>query len=118
MGDHIDSYVDEAGDPTLFGRRRGRGVIVGKEGCSKFFIIRKLEVDDPATLSKKLTELRNELLADPYFAGVGSFKQIGINQPEGFTPTMIYPKSVTEYSVSSVTSAQTFGSTPWLPTKP
>ena len=42
MGDRIDSFVDQAGHPTLFGRRRGSGVIVGKEGCSKFFIIGKL----------------------------------------------------------------------------
>ena len=84
MGDRIDSYVDEAGDPILFGRRRGSGVIVGKEGCSKFFIIGKLEVDDPATLSKKLTELRNELLADPYFAGVGSFKPDRRKPARGF----------------------------------
>lgn len=73
MGDRIDSYVDEAGDPILFGRRRGSGVIVGKEGCSKFFIIGKLEVGDPARLSAELTKLRRALLADPYFAGVPSF---------------------------------------------
>jgi len=69
VGDVIHSYVDEAGDPTLFGRKRGSGIIVGSEGCSNFFIMGKLEVGDPEDLSKKLTELRHELLADPYFAG-------------------------------------------------
>lgn len=73
MPDLIHSYVDEAGDPTLFGRKRGSGIIVGNEGCSKFFIMGKLEVADPEGLSKKLTSLRQELLADPYFAGVPSF---------------------------------------------
>ena len=73
MGDSIHSYVDEAGDPTLFGRKRGSGVIVGNDGCSKFFIMGKLEVADPESLSQKLTALRHELLADPYFTGVPSF---------------------------------------------
>ena len=84
MGDRIDSFVDEAGDPTLFGRRRGSGVIVGKEGCSKFFIIGKLEVGDPARLSAELTKLRRALLADPYFAGVPSFKPEGKRTALGF----------------------------------
>ena len=39
MPDKIHSYVDEAGDPTLFGNKRGSGVIVGNAGCSKFFIM-------------------------------------------------------------------------------
>ena len=73
MPDQIHSYVDEAGDPTLFGRKRGSGVIVGNDGCSKFFIMGKLEVADPKSLSEELTALRHELLVDPYFAGVPSF---------------------------------------------
>lgn len=74
MADQIHSYVDEAGDPTLFGRKRGSGVIVGNDGCSEFFIMGKLEVADPEALSEKLQSLRHELLADPYFAGVASFQ--------------------------------------------
>ena len=65
-------FVDEAGDPTLF-HSSGKP-IVDTVGCSRFFIIGKLEVDDPPTLSQSLTELREELLADPYFAGVESFR--------------------------------------------
>ncbi|MCI0390435.1 MAG: DUF3800 domain-containing protein [Acidobacteria bacterium] len=65
-------FVDEAGDSTLF-HSSGKS-IVGAEGCSRFFIIGKLEVDDPPALSQELTELRQELLADPYFAGVESFR--------------------------------------------
>jgi hypothetical protein len=64
--------VDEAGDPTLF-HSSGKP-IVGTPGCSRFFIIGKLEVDDPAALAKALTDLRQELIADPYFAGVESFR--------------------------------------------
>jgi len=73
MPDQIYSFVDEAGDPTLLGRKRGSSVIVGNEGCSKFFIMGKLEVEDPAILATKLTAIHKELLADPYFAGVESF---------------------------------------------
>jgi hypothetical protein len=64
--------VDEAGDPTLF-HASGKS-IVGTPGCSRFFIIGKLEVDDPAALAKDLTDLRQDLLADLYFAGVESFR--------------------------------------------
>jgi len=65
-------FVDEAGDPTLFNRK---GIsIVGNPGCSRFFIVGMLEVDDPKALAKSLTTLRKEILADPYFAGVPSFQ--------------------------------------------
>jgi hypothetical protein len=84
MSDQIHSYVDEAGDPTLFGSKRGSGVIVGNDGCSKFFIMGKLEVADPERLSQKLTDLRHELLADPYFAGVESFKPERPKTAHGF----------------------------------
>jgi len=84
MPDHIHSFVDEAGDPTLFGSKRGSGVIVGNEGCSKFFIMGKLEVADPESLAAKLNDLRHELLADPYFAGVESFKHERSKTAHGF----------------------------------
>jgi hypothetical protein len=65
-------FVDEAGDPTLF---QGSGKpIVNTHGCSGFFILGKLEVDDPPALAKQLNTLRQELLADLYFEGVESFK--------------------------------------------
>jgi hypothetical protein len=84
MPDQIHSYVDEAGDPTLFGRRRGSGIIVGNEGCSKFFIMGKLEVTDPKSLSDELTTLRRDLIADPYFSGVESFKPERSKTAHGF----------------------------------
>lgn len=65
-------YVDEAGDPTLFANRRR--AIVGTPGCSSYFILGKLEVDDPAGLGARLSALRAEVLADPYFSGVPSFE--------------------------------------------
>ena len=39
-------FVDEAGDPTLFDTK-GR-ILVGQEGCSKTFIVGKLDVEDAA----------------------------------------------------------------------
>lgn len=69
--DSLSIFVDEAGDPTLFANRRR--AIVGTPGCSRFFILGKLEVDDPQVLGDKFTALRQVLLADAYFAGVPSF---------------------------------------------
>ena len=69
--DSLNIFVDEAGDPTLFANRRR--AIVGTPGCSRFFILGKLEVDDPQALGDKLTALRQMLLADACFAGVPSF---------------------------------------------
>lgn len=66
-------FVDEAGDPNLFGKR-GK-VIIGDEGCSKFFILGALRVDDPESLAIEINTLRINLMADPYFANVPSFQQ-------------------------------------------
>jgi hypothetical protein len=67
-----DYFVDEAGDGTLF-KRRGR-VIVGTEGCSRFFILGLVDIEDPASLGWDLEELRGALLAEPYFRGVPSMR--------------------------------------------
>ncbi len=95
MSEHIESeseepeiihyFVDEAGDPVLFD---GKGrVLVGNEGCSKYFIVGKLDVDDPVELGLKLEALRADLLADPYFKRVPSM------QPErGKTCAMFHAK--------------------------
>lgn len=65
-------FIDEAGDGVLF-NRRGK-VIIGSEGNSKFFMLGLLHVEDPLLLDRKLRELRQEVLADPYFAGVPSLR--------------------------------------------
>jgi hypothetical protein len=65
-------YVDEAGDGTLFSAK-GK-VIIGQEGCSRYFMLGILEVSDSATLSNGLTQLRNRLLNDPYFRKVPSMQ--------------------------------------------
>ena len=68
-------HVDEAGDATLFAPK-GK-VIVGSEGCSRYFILGVLDIADPDALNTDLEILRARLLADPYFKKVPSM------QPEG-----------------------------------
>jgi len=65
-------FVDEAGTPTLF-HESGKA-IADTYGCSRFFILGKLEVENPMPLDTALTELRQEMLTDPLFAGTESFK--------------------------------------------
>ncbi len=64
-------FVDEAGDPNLF-KRHGKS-IVGKDGCSNFFVLGLADVADPITVGAELDSLRKTLLADPYFKNVPSF---------------------------------------------
>lgn len=65
-------YVDEAGDGSIFDAK-GR-VIIGNEGCSKFFILGLLDVVDPLSLDKDMSSLRQTLLDDPYFKDVPSMQ--------------------------------------------
>jgi hypothetical protein len=70
--DVLHHFVDEAGDPNLFNAKGER--IVETLGCSRFFMMGVLEVDEPDQLAAALSALRADMLADPYFAGVESFK--------------------------------------------
>ncbi len=63
-------FVDEAGDATLFAER-GK-VIVGSPGCSRYFILGVLDIPDPEALNIEMDDLRDRLLADPYFRKVPS----------------------------------------------
>ncbi|WP_459555158.1 DUF3800 domain-containing protein [Lacunimicrobium album] len=65
-------FVDEAGDPNIFNRKKN--IIVGSEGASRFFSVGLLEVTSPTSLSKDLIELRQSLLSDPYFKNVPSMQ--------------------------------------------
>ena len=65
-------FIDEGGDGTLFSKR-GK-VLIGTEGCSRFFILGLLEVPDPATLQRRFDDLRARLMNDPYFNGVPSMQ--------------------------------------------
>ena len=61
-------YIDEGGDGTLFSKR-GK-VLVGTEGCSRFFILGLLEVPNPIALQHTFDDLRAQLMSDPYFNDV------------------------------------------------
>lgn len=63
-------FVDEAGDLTLFDRK-GR-IIVGDEGVSRCFIVGVALIYEPDRIGADLTELRAQLVHDPYFTGVPS----------------------------------------------
>jgi len=65
-------YVDETGDGNIFGKR-GK-VIIGSEGCSRFFMLGILHVENPESLTKQLKDLRSKLLMDPYFKNVPSIQ--------------------------------------------
>jgi hypothetical protein len=77
--------VDEAGDPTIWGRR-GR-LLIGSEGCSNYLILGSVMIGNLALVSQSLEALRNELLSDSYFKKVPSM------QPENRkTAVWMWPK--------------------------
>lgn len=49
----LEYFIDEAGSIALFDRR-GKKIIVGQEGCSKFFMLGKVRVADPGLLRIEL----------------------------------------------------------------
>src|SRR4051812_5808326 len=65
-------FVDEAGDLTTFDKK-GRS-IVGQEGVSHCFMVGAAWLYEPETLGSRLSELREKLIRDPYFAGVPSMQ--------------------------------------------
>ncbi len=71
-GPIIHYFVDEAGDPVLF-NSKGR-ILVGEDGCSSFFILGKLDIEDPLQLATDLDALRADLLRGPYFKNVPSMQ--------------------------------------------
>lgn len=63
-------YVDEAGDPSFYGK--GKQVIVGNEGCSRTFSVGFLRTHDPQAIRSKLADVRLEILNDRYFKDIPS----------------------------------------------
>lgn len=70
--DNKHYYVDEAGDAVLFAKR-GK-LVLDTPGCSRHFAVGLLDVSNPVALSQSLTDLRLQLLADPYFKNVPSMQ--------------------------------------------
>lgn len=65
-------YVDEAGDGVIF-NKRGK-ILIGTEGCSRFFMMGLLDVPNPDKLQQSFDNLRHEILSDPYFKKVPSMQ--------------------------------------------
>lgn len=65
-------FVDEGGDGTLFSRK-GK-VLVGTEGCSRFFILGSLDMPNPSALKDCFDTLRAQLMNDSYFKSVPSMQ--------------------------------------------
>jgi len=63
-------YVDEAGDPSFYGK--GKKIIVGVEGCSRTFSVGFLRTYDPEAIRSKLADVRLEVLTDRYFKDIPS----------------------------------------------
>lgn len=75
-------FVDEAGDGTLFAER-GR-LIIGAQGCSRYFILGMLDISNPGDLISQLAVLRARLLSDPYFKNVPSMHPDGKKTARAF----------------------------------
>jgi hypothetical protein len=65
-------FVDETGDGNIFNHRKE--IVIGRQGCSVFFILGLLDVADPNRLENAVSQLRAELLADPYLAKIPSMQ--------------------------------------------
>lgn len=65
-------FVDEAGDTTLF-KRHGT-VIIGQEGCSKYFFLGFLDVPETSTIDQDIISLREDLRNDSYLSGIPSMQ--------------------------------------------
>lgn len=65
-------FVDEAGDPILFNRRKQ--IVVATEGCSGYFVLGLMDIADPNGLGAAMEKLRQDLLSDPYLRGVPSMQ--------------------------------------------
>jgi hypothetical protein len=62
MEKQCNYYVDEAGDPIIFGKKKK--LRIGTDGASRFFFVGLLDIGNPAFVTKSLEEFRNSLLAD------------------------------------------------------
>lgn len=66
-------FVDEAGDLTLF-NKKGE-IIVGTEGCSKFFIVGVALLQNSHDVRKSLSQLKEKILTDSYLSEIKSLKK-------------------------------------------
>jgi hypothetical protein len=71
---HNHYFVDEAGDMTFFGK--GHVSLIGTTGVSNHFMIGMVNFNEDLTLiRRKIKQLADEILADPYFKNIPSFER-------------------------------------------
>ena len=71
---HSHRFLDEAGDTTFYGK--GRTPMVGSEGVSSYFLLGMLSVyQSLEDIRKKVVELQNKIISDPYLVEVPSIKK-------------------------------------------
>ncbi|MGR3179311.1 MAG: DUF3800 domain-containing protein [Candidatus Anammoxibacter sp.] len=63
-------FVDEAGDLTLF-NKNGK-VLVGTEGCSRYFVLGVTQINNPHETRLAIEKLRKEILSDSYLKNIAS----------------------------------------------
>lgn len=64
-------FVDESGDPYFY--NRDGEYVVGKEGCSKILIMGLMKTEEPESLRKAISILKEEIRSDEYLKDVPSF---------------------------------------------
>ncbi|MGV7929273.1 MAG: DUF3800 domain-containing protein [Spirochaetota bacterium] len=65
-------FVDESGDGVIFSKK-GK-VLTGSPGTGNYFILGMADVELPDELGRKLNDLRDSLLKDPYFKDIPSMR--------------------------------------------
>ena len=118
-------FVDEAGDPSLF-NKYGKSLI-GKEGCSKFFILGLANVEEPLTIASELEKLRRRLLADSYFKGIPSFDpaqrktarmfHAKDDLPEVRREVLLHPTETANFSITRIKKASGYRDLPKVSTR-
>ena len=66
-------FVDESGDPVFYDKYRR--LIVGKEGCSRIFMVGYISTNDPVALRNALSQLRASIITDTYYQGIPSLEK-------------------------------------------
>jgi orotidine-5'-phosphate decarboxylase len=64
-------FLDEAGDTTFYGK--GKVPIIGQDGVSFCFIIGMVKFKEP--LRRRIIELQNQIISDPYFRDIPSINK-------------------------------------------
>ncbi|MCP5467952.1 MAG: DUF3800 domain-containing protein [Deltaproteobacteria bacterium] len=70
LEDERHYFVDEAGDLALF-NKKGK-VIIGNEGCSKYFILGTALIEEPHAVRQELLQLQQMIVTDPYLNNIPS----------------------------------------------